>query len=122
MAFSTEGESKVIKPDKNMECREDNAAEVIGPVDSGERMIAKNGESREVKAIFWMSKGWSALVMLLDEKYHIPVTVLICRLSSWKFNIRSLSEFPVWPVEGSRVLGRRSPRLLARAESRALSE
>lgn len=55
-AFSTDGESSVIKPDKNMECNEDNAAEVIGPVDSGERMIAKKGERREVKGMVWMSE------------------------------------------------------------------
>jgi len=60
--------------------------------------------------------------MLPRGKGHVPVTVLTSRFSSWKFNIRSLSEFPAWPVEGSMVLGRRSPRLLARAESRALSE
>ena len=55
-AFSTDGESNVIKPDKNIECNEDNAAEVIGPVDSGERMIAKKGERREVKGMLRMSK------------------------------------------------------------------
>ena len=56
-AVSTDGESNVIKPDKNMECSEDNAAEVIGPVDSGERMIAKKGERREDKGMLRMSKG-----------------------------------------------------------------
>ena len=56
------------------------------------------------------------------EKGHAPVTVFISRFSSWKFSIKSFSEFPDWPVEGSTVLGLRSPRLLARAESRALSE
>lgn len=55
-AFSTEGESNVIKPDKNTVCNEDNAVEVIGPVDSGERMIAKKGERRDVKGMLLMSK------------------------------------------------------------------
>ena len=55
-AFSADGESKVIKPDKNTECNEDSAAEVIGPVDSGERMIAKKGERREDNGMFRMSK------------------------------------------------------------------
>jgi hypothetical protein len=54
--FSTDCESNVIKPDKNMECNDDNAVEVIGPVDNGERMIAKNGERREVKDMSRMSK------------------------------------------------------------------
>jgi len=40
-----------------MECNEDNAAEVIGPVDSGERMIAKKGERSEVKGMLRMSGG-----------------------------------------------------------------
>ena len=57
MAFSTDSESKVIKPDKNRECKEDSAAEVIGPVDSGERMIAKKGERREDKGILRISEG-----------------------------------------------------------------
>lgn len=57
-AISTDGESNVIKPDKNMECNEDNAAEVIGPVDSGERMIAKKGERREDKGMLRMSEWW----------------------------------------------------------------
>jgi len=57
MAFSTDSESKVIKPDKNTECNEDSAAEVIGPVDSGERMIAKKGERREDKGILRISEG-----------------------------------------------------------------
>lgn len=60
--------------------------------------------------------------MLFYGGYHVPVAAFISRFSSWKFSIRSLSEFPDWPVEESSVLGRRSPRLLARAESRALSE
>ena len=120
MAFSTDSEFKVIKPDRNMECNEDNAVEVIGPVDNGERMIAKNGERREVKGMFRISKRW--LEKLSSGKYHVPVTVFISRFSSWKFSIRSLSEFPDWPVEELRVLGRRSPRLLARAESRPLCE
>jgi len=59
MAFSTDGESRVIKPDKNTECNEDNAAEVIGPVDSGERMIAKKGERREDNGMLRMSRGYS---------------------------------------------------------------
>lgn len=58
MAFSTDSESNVIKPDKNMECNEDNAVEVIGPVDSGERMIAKKGDRREVNGMVWISRGW----------------------------------------------------------------
>ena len=57
MAFSTDSESKVIKPDKNTECNEDSAAEVIGPVDSGERMIAKKGERREDKGMLLISEG-----------------------------------------------------------------
>lgn len=57
-AFSTEGESRVIKPDKNMECNEVNAVDVIGPVDSGERMIAKKGERRDDKGMLRMSKTW----------------------------------------------------------------
>lgn len=52
----------MIKPDRNMECNEDNAAEVIGPVDSGERMIAKKGDRREVKGMFRMSKGYSRAI------------------------------------------------------------
>jgi len=56
-AFSTDGESRVIKPDKNMECNEDNAVDVIGPVDSGERMIAKKGERRDDKGMLRMSKA-----------------------------------------------------------------
>lgn len=61
-AFSTDGESNVIKPDKNMECNEDSAVEVIGPVDSGERMIAKKGERRDDKGMVWMSDGRSRAV------------------------------------------------------------
>ena len=57
MAFSTDRESKVIKPDRNTECKEDNAAEVIGPVDSGERMIAKKGERRDDRGMLRMSEG-----------------------------------------------------------------
>ena len=57
MALSTDSESKVIKPDKNTECNEDSAAEVIGPVDSGERMIAKKGERREDKGMLLISEG-----------------------------------------------------------------
>jgi len=57
MAFSTDSDSKVIKPDKNTECNEDSAAEVIGPVDSGERMIAKKGERREDKGMLRISEG-----------------------------------------------------------------
>ena len=55
-AFSTDGESNVIKPDRNIECNEDNAADVIGPVDSGERMIAKKGDKREVNGMSRMSE------------------------------------------------------------------
>jgi hypothetical protein len=55
--FSRDGESNVIKPDKNTECKEDNVAEVIGPVDSGERIIAKKGERRVDKGTFRMSTG-----------------------------------------------------------------
>ena len=118
MAFSTDSEPNVIKPDKNMECNEDNAVEVIGPVDSGERMIAKKGERREVSGTLRIStRCHERLGTLYDRKYHIPVTVFISRFSSWKFSIRSLSEFPDWPVEELSVLGLRSPRLLARAES-----
>jgi len=40
-----------------LECNEDNAAEVIGPVDSGERMIAKKGERRRVKVYSGYLKG-----------------------------------------------------------------
>jgi len=61
-AVSTDGESNVIKPDKNMECSEDKAAEVIGPVDSGERMMAKKGERREDKGMLRMSKLWSRVI------------------------------------------------------------
>jgi hypothetical protein len=56
MAFSTDSEPNVIKPDKNMECNEVSAVEVIGPVDSGERMIAKNGKRREVNGMLRISK------------------------------------------------------------------
>ena len=56
-AFSTDGESNVIKPDKKIECSEDSATEVIGPVERGERMIAKKGERREVKGMLRISEG-----------------------------------------------------------------
>jgi hypothetical protein len=56
-AISKDGESNVIRPDMNRECNEDNVAEVIGPVDSGERMIAKNGERRVDKGTLRTSKG-----------------------------------------------------------------
>jgi hypothetical protein len=55
-AFSTDSESNVIKPDKNRECNEDRAVDVIGPVDNGERMIAKKGDSSEVKGMVRMSR------------------------------------------------------------------
>lgn len=46
----------MIRPQKNNECSEVNAADVIGPVESGDRMIAKNGDRRVVKGIVWISK------------------------------------------------------------------
>lgn len=61
-AFPTDGESNVIKPDRNRECSEDNATEVIGPVDSGERIIAKNGERREERGTLRMSE-WQRLTV-----------------------------------------------------------
>lgn len=68
-------------------------------------------------------KGCHELLgMSSGGKYHVPVTAFISRFSSWKFNIRSRSEFPDWPVEESSVVGLRSPRLVARAESRPLCE
>ena len=72
-AFSTDGEPKVIKPDKNTECNEDNAAEVIGPVESGERMIAKKGERREDKGMLRMSKWQSRGIRNVTQR-EIPHT------------------------------------------------
>jgi hypothetical protein len=56
-AISSAGDSGVIRPHENSECRDVNAADVIGPVESGERMIAKNGDKRVVKGTAWISKG-----------------------------------------------------------------
>ena len=39
-----------IKPHTKKLCNADSAAEVIGPVESGERRIAKNGERRPVSS------------------------------------------------------------------------
>jgi hypothetical protein len=36
-----------MRPQTKKLCRAESAAEVIGPVDSGERMIAKKGASRD---------------------------------------------------------------------------
>lgn len=40
-----------MSPQENNACTELNAADVIGPVDSGERIIAKKGERRVVNGI-----------------------------------------------------------------------
>ena len=63
MASCTDSESNVIKPDENIECSEDNAVEVIGPVDNGERMIAKKGERREVNGRLRISKRRSRAII-----------------------------------------------------------
>lgn len=38
-------ESAEMSPDVKNVCREANAADVMGPVDRGDRMIAKNGDN-----------------------------------------------------------------------------
>lgn len=53
-AFSRAGDSRVMRPHENNECTELNAADVIGPVDSGERIIAKKGDRRDVNGSDWM--------------------------------------------------------------------
>ena len=42
-AAAMEGESSVINPETKKLCSDASAAELMGPVDSGERRMAKNG-------------------------------------------------------------------------------
>jgi hypothetical protein len=52
-ASATSAESAVgeMSPHANKLCNEDNAADVMGPVDRGERIMAKNGANSSVSGI-----------------------------------------------------------------------
>lgn len=45
-AWSREGECAVMRPQTKKLCSADSAVDVIGPVDKGDRMIAKKGDNK----------------------------------------------------------------------------
>lgn len=66
-ALSKPTEFTVIRPETKKTCKAERAVEVIGPVDSGERIIEKKGAKRvgsgkllmSVHYALWGSRQWS---------------------------------------------------------------
>ena len=67
-ALSKPTEFAVIRPETKKTCKAERAVEVMGPVDSGERMIEKKGAKRVGSgrpsisvhyAVLWWSSRWS---------------------------------------------------------------
>jgi hypothetical protein len=54
---SRDTESEDMMPTTKKLCKEDSALEVIGPVDSGDRIMAKNGARSVVNGMVIMSRS-----------------------------------------------------------------
>lgn len=63
-ATSAEGASGEIKPHANKLCKDVKATEVMGPVDNGDRIMAKKGVRRSKRGMADMSGKitWSVLI------------------------------------------------------------
>lgn len=60
-ALSNPTEFAVMRPEANKLCKAERAVEVMGPVDSGERMIAKKGAKRVGSGTLSTSVHWAVL-------------------------------------------------------------
>jgi hypothetical protein len=123
-AISSDEESGAMTPAWKNVCRAERAADVIGPVDSGERMIAKKGARTVVRGIFLIPtreyNKHRTYIGSVDER--VPLTSLLTvRLSELKPAISSrslltlLRPCPWGPEDGPDT---RKPKLSASAESR----
>lgn len=120
---SRDTESEDIRPQTKKLCRDERAVDVIGPVDKGDRIIAKKGAKRVGSGKFSMSIHWGVNVeSSVKPTCHTPSTSVIVRLSSSKPAMRSASRLPRPDACELNVgLDRRRPRFLASAESLAFS-
>lgn len=122
-AGSRANASGVNRPHWKKVCSDVSAAEVMGPVESGERMIAKKGPRRAVSGIVCRSAVDVSVPGTIWMRAYSPSTSFTVRLSSWKPLIKSCSLLPRSDVYCSEYcLVRRSPRLVASAESPLLKE
>jgi hypothetical protein len=99
------------------ECRAERAADVMGPVDRGERMMERKGARISVRGMDEKSVGYIIPKAHVSEMLHIPWALLRDLFSSSNPDMRSSSLLPCWGVDAMLDPGLRSPRLLARAES-----
>jgi hypothetical protein len=107
------------RPQEKKECRAERAADVMGPVDRGERMMERKGAIISVRDMDETSKGQTKILPrpCVSETLHTPCALLRDLFNSSKPDIRSSSLLPCCGVGTVFDPGRRSPRLLARAES-----
>lgn len=91
-AASKAGEVDEMSPHTKKLCRAERAADVMGPVDKGDRKMAKNGERSSVKSTCRMSRHFKCQSNLKDEpKNAIPATDFTLRFSSRNPAISSAS-------------------------------
>jgi hypothetical protein len=118
-AVSREREPEDMRPQTKKLCRAESAAEVMGPVDNGERIMAKKGANKVGKGTVDMSDGCGQPMYRVQDTNR-PSTSLTALLSSWNPNMRSASLLTLLaPCE---VLVSRRPRLLPSSESLAFKK
>jgi hypothetical protein len=65
-----------------MLCKDESAVEVIGPVDRGERMIAKKGARITVRSTSLMSASRQATLLGMLGRVDSPSTLWMVRFNS----------------------------------------
>ena len=81
-ACSRFGEPGRIRPQTKMPCKDESAVEVIGPVDRGERMMAKKGARRIVRSTSLMSAIRQAISVGMLGRVDSPSTLWMVRFNS----------------------------------------
>lgn len=111
-----------MSPHTNKLWREDRADEVIGPVDNGERIMAKNGARSRVKGMDLRSKPGQHILSVFIHM-RLPSTSRIVLFSSWNPPIRSPDFSSPWDtsalLDGVEI---RRPKLLPKPESREFTK